>query len=52
MWHFSDVLRQSSDVRCWRVNRPKSAAPEGRGHGLEVCILFPSAVTYFEINSG
>ena len=21
-------------------------------HGLEVCILFPSAVTYFEINSG
>jgi len=27
-WHFSDVLRQSSDVRCWRVNRPKSAAPE------------------------
>jgi len=30
LWHFSDVLRQSSDVRCWRVNRPKSAAPEGR----------------------
>jgi hypothetical protein len=22
------------------------------GHGLEVCMLFPSAVTYFEINSG
>jgi len=22
LWHFSDVLRQSSDVRCWRVNRP------------------------------
>ena len=29
-WHFSDVLRQSSDVRCWGVNRPKLAAPEGR----------------------
>ena len=28
--HFSDVLRQSSDVRCWGMNRPKSAAPEGR----------------------
>jgi hypothetical protein len=28
--HFSDVLRQSSDVRCWGLNRPKSAAPEGR----------------------
>ena len=28
-WHFSDVLRQSSDVRCWGMNRPKSAAPEG-----------------------
>jgi hypothetical protein len=24
------MLRQSSDVRCWGVNRPKSAAPEGR----------------------
>jgi len=21
-WHFSDVLRQSSDVRCWGLNRP------------------------------
>ena len=29
-WHFSDVLRQSSDVRCLGLNRPKSAAPEGR----------------------
>ena len=29
-WHFSDVLRQSFDVRCWGLNRPKSAAPEGR----------------------
>jgi putative tryptophan/tyrosine transport system substrate-binding protein len=30
------VLRPSSDVRCWGVNRPKSAAPEGR-------LLTPSA---------
>ena len=22
------------------------------GHGLEICILYPSAVTYLEINSG
>ena len=29
-WHISDVLRQSSDDRCWGMNRPKSAAPEGR----------------------
>ena len=29
-WHFSDMLRQSSDVRCWGLNRPKSAASEGR----------------------
>jgi hypothetical protein len=29
-WQFSDALRQSSDVRCWGMNRPKSAAPEGR----------------------
>src|SRR6202795_3105281 len=28
--HFSDVLRPSSDVRCWGLNRPESAAPEGR----------------------
>ena len=28
--HFSDVLRQSSDVRLWELNRPKLAAPEGR----------------------
>jgi hypothetical protein len=24
---FSDVQRQFSDVRCWSLNRPKSAAP-------------------------
>src|SRR6187399_3195827 len=30
LWPFSDVLRQFSDVRCWGMNRPKSAAPEGR----------------------
>ena len=29
-WQFSEALRQSSDVRCWGMNRPKSAAPEGR----------------------
>ena len=29
-WHFSDVLRQSSDVRCWGLNRPELAALEGR----------------------
>ena len=28
--HFSDVLRQSSDVRGWELTGPNSAAPEGR----------------------
>lgn len=25
-----EMLRRSSDVRCWGLNRPESAAPEGR----------------------
>jgi hypothetical protein len=29
-WPFPDVLRQSSDVRNWAVNGPKSDAPESR----------------------
>jgi len=29
-WHSSDVLRPSSDVRCWRLNRPKSSVPDPR----------------------
>jgi hypothetical protein len=33
-WHFSDVLRPSSDVRCWGLNRPKSAVA-GRGRVLK-----------------
>ena len=56
-WHETDLPAEPEDVCSseWTGSDRrivKSTRLTLSGHGLEVGILFPSAVTYFEINSG